>query len=522
MQLVTVGQPLQLWQVAASIDRLFASGLFDDIQVDAEPDGAGVSLRFITQARLFVGHVDTEGKINDPPSRGAILSDAELYLGTPFDPNDVETAKKNILQIMQNNGLFDAQVGTSTIVDPTVHQVSIRFLISAGKRARYETPVIEGTPKLSNETIIRATGWRIPLIHRWRQVTGALTDKGTEGILTRYAKENRLTASVDVKSLDYNSKTNRAKPTLDIQGGPKIDLRVVEAKLSKKKVRALVPVYQEGAVDRDLLAEGARNIHDYFQSRGYPDVIVHFGDPKPIGNDQEEIDFDVALGTRQRLVRINIAGSNYFNYETLRERMFLETNSLVLRYGRYSETYRHNDELAIESLYQANGFRNCKVSSTVQTNYQGKPHDLAVTFTINEGVQWRVAALKIVGPSRLSLEPIRNQLYSIENQPYADVNVSSDRNRILEWYYEHGFLHATFAYKWTNGTQPGTVDLTYYITEGPQEFVRSVILSGLNRTRPSLVKRTITLKDGEPVSMSKINDISRELTDIGVFASVNA
>ncbi|MBV9083489.1 MAG: BamA/TamA family outer membrane protein, partial [Acidobacteriaceae bacterium] len=162
-----------------------------------------------------------------------------------------------------------------------------------------------------------------------------------------------------------------------------------------------------------------------------------------------------------------------------------------------------------------------RVTSSVQTNYKGKAKDLAVTFRIYHGPQWKIAKLEIMGPARLDIGAIRDQLYSIEGQPYADVNVSSDRNRILEYYYEHGFLRAGFAYQYKPGPDPATVNLTYFITEGPQEFVRGVILSGLNRTRPELVRGIVKFTDGEPVSLSKMNDISRELTDLGIFATVN-
>ncbi len=521
MQLVETGQPLNRMQVAATIDRLFASGLYDDVQVDAEPSADGVAIRFITRARLFVGHVGATGKISDPPSRGVILSDAQLYLGTPFNPDDVETAKSSIRRIMKDNGLYLGDVGTATITDPDTHQVTIRFLVNAGKRARYDTPVIKGDTKLSDNTIIRATGWRIPVIHWWRQVNAALTDKGTSAIGQKYAKQGRLTATVNVDHYEFQQDRNRLKPTLDINAGPKITIKAVEAKLSKKKLQNLVPVYQEGSVDNDLLAEGARNIENYFQSRGYPNVDV-LPREEPVKNDQQVINYYITLGPRRRLMHIEILGSNYFSRDALQERMFLQTKSFLLKYGRYSETFRDKDQDAIENLYRANGFRDVKVTSSVETNYKGHENDLAVTFRISEGAQWKVAKLNIVGMARLSIDPIHDQLYSVEGQPYADVNVSSDRNRILEYYYDHGFLKATFAYKYTPGADPNTIDLTYYITEGPQEFIRQVVLSGLKTTRPALVQKTINLKSGDPVSLSKMNDISRELTDLGVFANVNS
>lgn len=520
MQLVRAGEPLDLNQVGATIDRMFASGLYDDIQVDAEPSGNGVALRFITRARRFIGHVGAQGKIKDPPSRAVLIADAQLQLGTPFDEQALAAARKTIEDELRLNGLYQASVGVATIEDPDTHEVTIRFLVEAGKRARYEMPVIHGDTKLSDRTIVRATGWRIPLIHWWRKVTSALTDSGTEGIQKKYAKVGRLTASVDMTALDYDPATGRAKATFDINAGPKITIRALEAKVSKGKLRKYVPVYEEGSVDNDLLTEGARNLHDYFQSKGYPDVDVTFR-REPPQNDQELINYYIATGPRRKLVNVEILGSNYFTMDTLRERMFLRAASLMLRYGRYSEDFRKKDEEAIENLYRANGFRDVKVTSTVQTNYKGKPEDIAVIFHIHEGPQWKVAALTITGVSQLDLSPIHDQLTAAEGQPFADVNVASDRNLILDYYYSHGFPGATFRYATTPGADPQTVNVLYDIGEGRREFVRTVIISGLYRTRPALVEKRIDLQAGEPISMAKVNDIARELTDLGIFANVN-
>jgi outer membrane protein assembly factor BamA len=172
--LISVGQPLDRLQLAASIDRLFATGLYDDVQVDGEPSAGGVSVRFITVPRRFIGHVDARGKIKDPPNRAVIIGDAQLSLGQPFDPALVETARKNIEQELRRNGLFKGQVAATSVEDPVNHQMTIGFVVNAGKRARYEAPVINGDTKLPNETIIAATGWRIRFIHRWRQVTKEL------------------------------------------------------------------------------------------------------------------------------------------------------------------------------------------------------------------------------------------------------------------------------------------------------------------------------------------------------------
>jgi outer membrane protein insertion porin family len=520
MQMVQTGRPFDARQVAGTIDQLFGSGLYDDIQVDAKPDGAGVSLRFITRPRRFIGHLDASGMLKDPPGRAVVISDAQLALGSAFDEETLSTAKENIEEELRQNGFFEAKVDATSVEDPASHQMTIQFIVGKAKRAKYEMPVIDGDTKLSNETIVAATGWRIRFIKRWRQVTQARTNKGTDGIEKKYAKKERLTASVDITDVVYDAANNRATPHLEIDAGPRVAIHALEAKISKGKLRTYVPVYEEGSVDNDLLAEGARNLSDYFQAKGYPDVDVTFK-REPPKDDLETINYYIATGERRRLAKVAIVGNTFFLDETFRERMFLKPASLVMRYGRYSATFRTKDEEAIENLYRSNGFREVKVTSSVQANYKGKERDIAVTFQIREGPIWRVTNLNVAGSNLLDVSPIRNEFASVAGQAYAEINIASDRNKILQYYNDHGFPSPVFTYEVTPGPTPQTVDLLYKIREGRRQFVRKVIVSGLSRTHPSLVDGIMDLQEGEAVSTSRINEIARRLTGLGVFANVN-
>ena len=78
------GQPLRIADVSASIDRLFATGRYSDIQVDAEPYSNGVLIRFLTKNSWFIGNVHAAGNISDPPNSGQLENAAELDLGQPY------------------------------------------------------------------------------------------------------------------------------------------------------------------------------------------------------------------------------------------------------------------------------------------------------------------------------------------------------------------------------------------------------------------------------------------------------
>jgi outer membrane protein insertion porin family len=520
VQLLRVGAPLLSSEIAETIDRMFATGRYQDIQVDAENKGEGVAVRFVTQATRFVGHVGAMGKINNPPSAGQIVNVAHLDLGTPFHPDDLSMAEKNIQDLFTNNGLYEAKVRLETVDDPEHQQVNVHIVVDPGKRARYEAPVILGDTKLSDATIIRATGWRVRFIGRWRQVTQALTRKGTDGIERAYQNRDRLAASVNLTSLTYEPEIRRAKPTLDINAGPKIKVKAVETKVSRGRLKRYVPVFQEGSVDRDLLVEGARNLRDYFQVKGYPDVDVTFREPPP-QDDERTIEYFISRGPRQKLVDVELQGNKYFDKDTLRERMFLEPSSFRFRWGRFSEAFLKRDAETITNLYKASGFRDAVVTPTITNNYKGNAGHIAATLSIREGPQWKVAHLELEGVEHLSRESILAGLSSSEGQPYSDTSVASDRNSIIGLCYSNGFRHATLEFSTAPADEPYQVNLRYKLTEGPQEFVREVLISGLKATRPSLVQRNLGLTAGDALSLPRTRQSERQLYDLGVFATID-
>jgi outer membrane protein insertion porin family len=520
VQMLREGSDYQASEVAESINRMFATGRYEDIQVDVEESANGLLVRFITKAARFIGHIGAVGKISSPPNRAQIVNAAELDLGAEFHPDALAVAQKNIEQLLTSNGLYEATAHIETVDDPVAQQVKVNIVVNDGRRAHYELPTVHGETKLPDETIVRATGWRLRFIGRWRQVTRALTREGVERVKKKYQSQDRLAASVDLKSLDYDPKTGRAQPALEIDAGPKIHVKAVEAKISKGRLKRYVPIYREGAVDEDLLVEGARNLRDYFQSQGYTDVDVTFRRDPPT-NDEQTIEYFISRGARQKLVFIDIRGNRYFDRKTLRERMFLQPSAFRRRWGRYSEGFLTKDEETIASLYKSNGFRDIRVTSAVETDYRGKPDQIAVAINIDEGPQWLIAHLEIAGLEALNKKVILQSLSSEEGQPYSDLNVAEDRNRILTACYANGYPHARFKSAETPAG-PHQVNLRYEVTMGRREFVRQPLISGLTNTRLSLVKENLKIKPGDPLSSDEIRQTQRQLYNLGVFSKIDS
>src|SRR3954447_12217661 len=363
------GTPLHAEEVRDAIKRLYATGEYSNIEVEAVPDGNSVALVIRTTEQWFVGPVEVHGKVKMPPSEGQLQNAARLELGTPFDDPDLDTATEGIRNLLQRNGLYLAKIEPKIERDAEHQQVSMTFRVDSGKRARFTTPVIIGDTRVDPEKVMKWAkyhGW-----FRWKQATQDNTQRGLRNIRGKYNKQDRLTADVTLDHEDYLPDENRVRATIAANGGPKIKIATDGAKVSKGNLEKYVPVFDEETVNRDLLVRGVRNLRDYFQNKGYFDVEVDYSSTD-VSKDERNITYVITPGERHKVVSVEVHGEHYFNEDQIRERMFTHTAGfLVLRHGRYSEGFSRRDEAAIKALYQDNGFRDVKVSLNAIDDYKG-------------------------------------------------------------------------------------------------------------------------------------------------------
>jgi len=517
------GSPLKMDEVRAALQKLYETGRFSDVSVDAEPAGEAVALRISTELNYFVGSVTLEGAA-DPPNKAQLLTAAKLDLGAPFSGPDVGQAIENMQDRLRANGLYQAKIQYQLDRNPSTEEAGIRFDLDAGDRARFDRVKLTGTFLRAPEDVIKSTGWRRGFAFiswpGWRPATDNRVQSGLARVRQSFQREDRLQVRVTLDRLEYHDKTNTVTPTLSIDNGPIIEVRTTGASVSRGRLRQLIPIYAERTVDRSLLAEGARNLVDYFQSQGYFDAAADFTEEAGTAGVQV-IDYTIARNARHKLVHIELAGNRFFSNETIRERLTTrEAGWLYLRYGRYSQKLRDRDRDSIADLYRSNGFRDVMVTASAVDNYRGRQDHLGLRFDILEGPQWLVSKLEMEGVSESDAAYLRTIVQSAEGQAYSEANIAADRDTILGFYFNNGYPDAAFDWTETPGQAPYRMELHYAIRPGKRQLVRDVLVRGLDNTQPSLVQNRIQLRAGDTISQSQIADSQQKLYDLSIFSKV--
>ncbi|MGC2527205.1 MAG: POTRA domain-containing protein [Candidatus Acidiferrum sp.] len=555
---VEIGKPIDRDEVAKSIRALYGTGDYADLRAVRTPVGSGVRLDFVVRENLFFNRVLIEG-LTAPPTNDSAAAAMQLTLGHPFRQDNVQEGLERLRDVLKADGLYLAQVSAEDVAHPETHEMDVIVSIKPGPRARV------GSIELKNGTEYRDA----ELLSRLKMkvgdtVTTARVQRGTSRIRKFLVKKGRLSARASVRRGEYDAAKNTVPLVLEVTEGPRVDVAVTGAKFSKGELKALIPIYQEGAVDADLLEEGKRNLLERLERNGYFDAKVDYttetreveSKEQRTKGTEEVITYHIERGDKHRLVGIEISGNHYFSTDLLRSRLQIYGAAFGSR-GRFSRRLIQSDADSMQGLYQANGFLDARAQGQILDNYKGKEGDIFVKFSIQEGAQTRVASLKIEGNHALPEDELQGVIGSTPGQPYSDFNVATDRDNILALYFNEGFPEASFTStaepvtpekpataneKTKNGTagsedsqekeaakgknsqpeaaQAAPVRLVYHIKEGPQTRVRRILLTGYERTRTGVIRREIRVKAGEPLREGDVVESQRRLYNLGIFNRV--
>ncbi len=551
---IEIGKPLERRKVAESLRALYRSGDFADIRAVATPVEGGVRLDFMARENFFFNQVVIQG-LSAPPSDATAAAAMQLSLGQSYRRPDVDEALARLRDTLREEGLYRAEASAETVPHPDTHQMDVIVHVKPGPRAS------AGRIELKNGTEYRDAEL-LSLFHlkTGREITSARLLHGTDKIRKFLGKRGHLNARAVVHRGEYDPGRNDVALALDVSEGPRLHVGVAGAKFSSGDLKKLIPVYQEGAVDADLLEEGKRNLRERLEREGYFDATVEYTTDTRQGKagahggqgTEEIITYRINRGERHKLLGIAIDGNQYFSSELLRSRLQIFAGEFASR-GRFSRRLLESDAQSMRNLYFANGFLDAKVAGQAHDDYHGKKGDVFIQFKVEEGKQTLVSSLTIEGAQAITQDELLGVAGSLPGQPYSEINVATDRDNILALYFNKGFPGAHFSATSeraplgraaekpgdanpaapTNGNaginekeakpqiqRAEPVRLVYHIEEGPQTRVRRVLLTGYHHTRPGEILQQVRVKPDAPLREGDVVESQQRLYNLGIFNRV--
>jgi outer membrane protein assembly complex protein YaeT len=514
------GEPLEPDKVRESTRRLFESGRYRDIRVRGVREGDGMTLIFAGTPRYYVGRVTISGVKSDRLS--SLLEYAtKLSPGTAYTDTSVSNGTEGIREVLRSNGYYEPKVYAGTTLDKPNIQVNVEYDVTVGPQARIGNVAVDSPALGMTVEEFRKKG----KLKQGSKVSRDTVSNALTRLRSQYQKKDRLEATVSLQKQTYNQQRRQVDYEFHVEQGPEVKVLVEGVKISKSRLHLLVPIFEEGTIDNDLLNEGMHNIRDFVQQQGYFDATVNV---KVIGQNtpQARVVFTVDRGIKHKVISVTLKGNQYFSDDILFERMQVKKSDAYQRSGRYSPGLVNSDVAAIQALYRANGFDQAEVTTNVRDTDEetgtGKKKDgeIYVVYNIKEGPQQKFGKINLVGVNPSRLQDVKALMNAQEGQPYSLVTLAGDRDAVLSYYLGHGFDQAKVDLQIHKEADPTSTDVSLTVAEGQQVFVNRVLLSGLAYTRPKVAESQILVHPGDPLDQTAILETQRNLYNLALFNEV--
>jgi outer membrane protein insertion porin family len=513
------GKPFSMEAIRSSVADLQHTGKFTQVQVSLEPQAAGVAVLFILRPVYHLGLVSFPGAMKSF-SYTRLLQAANIPTRSPFVPDYVSDEEQRLLRFFASEGFFAAGITAHTQNDDAHRLVNVIFDCDLHSRAKIGDVTVQGVPAEEAADVQKT------LRSFWATIAGVSLKPGTtyshgriekslEHLRTHFRRIGRLAPNIQANP-SYDSETNRAQLAIVVDRGPLVTIRVEGAHLWRRTERRLIPIYQETAVDQELVDEGARNLVSYFQAKSYFDAKVNADLAKQA--DRVTIVYRIDRGSRHRVSDVRYQGNQYFTRNQLAAHVTVEKGRYFYDHGKFSQDLLKKSVASLTALYRNEGFTKVSVTPAVADH---EPN-VEVTFRIDEGPQDRVHDLRVVDRANqpVHLKIGKRPLELATGKPYSPHLLQEDRNYILAEYLNRGYPNVQF----DASVAPVEGDLhviavVYKVDEGPQVSIGQVVLLGAEHTRPTFVRATTDpmVSEGKPLGEGRLLQSESDLYNFGIF-----
>jgi outer membrane protein insertion porin family len=505
---IRVGDILTPENVRASIQSLYDSGHYSYVEVDAEkiPDGT-TSLTFRVRPVYFFSTFRLEP---DDILERSLSSYFRLPIGEKFTKSAVDRILQDTMSLLMSEGYFQATITPQYEINEMTHLTSVTLKAMPGLRAKVGKILIQGGEQtFTQEELFAAFG-----LKTGDDFSGSKLDQGISNIREKFTDLRFLNTRVTAERM-YKSDTNVVDLTVTVQPGQFALVQTRDFNISKKKLNELVPIFEEAAVDPDLVEEGRVAITRYMQQEGYFDATVTAEvievDPS-LGN-AIQINYTITPGTKHEVADIRISGNQFFTTEELRKRL-KSRRAELLNHGVFSADVLEEDRSTIEAMYRNAGF----ADTVVIAKPEDVDHKITVLIQIQEGTRLRINSIDLVGNNKVTSEELRAVLPIKSGDIYTPADVDQTRAALTQLYHSRGYADARVE-RMVDRTD-GEVHVAFQITEGESYLVGMILVAGNTRTKDKVIRRSSRLQEYKPLNPEAILEGQQRLYATGLFSRV--
>jgi outer membrane protein assembly complex protein YaeT len=529
-----------------TVTRLFQTGRCRDVvasEVEASPpagqDGRWVDLTIeCLPLRILTAVAFT---YQGPVSIGEreLKSELQLTLGDPVDQDDVERISERARLALRRQGYLGAAVSGSLAGEPGA---TLTLLVATGPPTLVKSVRLPGAGADEAELLARLA----------TRPGGALL-------------EDRLRADLETLLSGLHATGHRrgriGQPALreapdgvdveiPVQPGPPVALEVRgNSAFTRSELESQLQFDGGAALDGAAIDSGVERLRVFYRSHGYALARVE-AEERRVGEGLV-VTIHVTEGRVYRLRQLRVEGPDGAGDEATSERLraLLEEEqgappespanemaraleaSIPSAPPRRAPPARPPPELVLDEAQvdralqrladesQGSGFLDAAVLGwTVSADAEIGQVDVLVRLRMGE--RTTVDSIGFEGNVQVPLTELSHEARLAPGAPLDFDKVEATRTGLQRLYLARGFLYARVEAKEEIDRERHLAVLRFVVEEGPRVRIGRVLVTGNRRTRAAVIRRAVSVKEGEPYDPEAVARTQAALLGLGVFRSV--
>src|SRR5258708_5513539 len=293
-------------------------------------------------------------------------------------------------------------------------------------------------------------------------------------------------------------------------------------KVKDEQLSSEIQSKPRGTFSRPTVQSDAQRIAEIYRRSGRYDVRVT---PEIIEQPNNRVDliFTINEGGKTGVKSIEFIGNVAYSAYRLKDIIKTHESNLLSFLGGadvYDPDRVEADRDLIRRFYLKHGYADVQVVAAL-TEYDPDKKGFLVTFKIEEGQQYRVAAVDFQSSiATLDANSLRSFSRVGIGSPY---NAEALEKSVEEMQIEasrRGFAFAIVRPRGDRNFEAHSVSIVFTIDEGPRTYIERINVRNNTRTRDYVIRREFDISEGDAYNRALVDRAERRLKNLDFFKSV--
>ena len=233
--------------------------------------------------------------------------------------------------------------------------------------------------------------------------------------------------------------------------------------------------------------------------------------------------FEIEEGELIKVNKINFFGNKVFSNKQLKSVIKTKESKFYRFFGSsvFKEENIILDKNLLKNFYNRRGFIDFKVLSykrELLPDYSG----YNIKIILDEGNPFTINKILIESEfSSFEKSNLLNQVYFKNGDVFDERVLEESKKNINDFFQKEGFTFVKVEHKILNkDNKNNKFDMKFVIKEAIKSYVRRINIIGNTRTLDKVIRRELSLYEGDPFNGQKLKDSLNALKRLGYFKSV--